>query len=128
MRIRAIRKFFVPWKATFAVAAPIRESSAPSGWRKEKSRPEFSVEPERYELLAGPAYHFTPDRRDFFKLLGAGLLVVLTLDAQESARGGRGRRGWEALPTELGAWLHVGEDGTITVYTGKTEVVPSSPT
>ena len=82
--------------------------------------PEFSVEPERYELLAGPAYHFTPDRRDFFKLLGAGLLVVLTLDAQES--GSRGRRGGEELPRELGAWLHIGEDGAITVFTGKTEV------
>jgi nicotinate dehydrogenase subunit B len=84
--------------------------------------PEFSIEPERYELLAGPAYHFTPDRREFFKLLGAGLLVVLTVDAQESGSGGRGRRGGQELPRELGAWLHVGEDGPVTVYTGKTEV------
>ncbi len=82
--------------------------------------PEFQPEPERYELLAGPAYHFTPDRRDFFKLLGAGILVILTLDAQES--GGGRRRGGEELPKELGAWLHVGEDGTVIVYTGKTEV------
>ena len=40
--------------------------------------------------------------------------------AQESgaARGGGGRH---AAP-EIGAWLHIGEDGAVTVYTGKVEV------
>ncbi len=28
----------------------------------------------------------------------------------------------DARPPELAAWLHIAEDGTITVYTGKTEV------
>ena len=32
-------------------------------------------------------------------------------------RGGGGTR-----PREIGAWLHIGEDGTITVFTGKVEV------
>src|SRR5262249_39607303 len=37
--------------------------------------------------------------------------------------GGRPRRGFGgAMPQEIGAWLHVGEDGTVTVYTGKVEV------
>ena len=34
--------------------------------------------------------------------------------------GGRGGRGGRAQ--EIGAWLHIGEDGAVTVYTGKVEV------
>ncbi len=79
------------------------------------------LELERYELRAGPAYRFDLERRDFFKLLGGGLILFLVfdrgVDAQESGRG----RG-EALPPELAAWLHIGEDGSVTVYTGKVEV------
>jgi isoquinoline 1-oxidoreductase len=85
---------------------------------------ETTLEPERYELKAGPAYHFQVDRRDFFKFLGAGILVVCVLkdtgSAQESGRGGR--PAGEALPKEIGAWMHIGEGGAVTVYTGKVEV------
>ncbi|MBZ5583621.1 MAG: molybdopterin-dependent oxidoreductase [Acidobacteriia bacterium] len=60
-------------------------------------------------------------RRDFFETLGGGILVFLVDDAigaQES-----GRRGMnQPLPQNLGAWLHIGEDGSITAYTGKVEV------
>lgn len=81
-------------------------------------------EPERYELAAQPLYWFEVDRRHFFKFLGAGIFVVCGLDGmspgQESGGGRRG--GGDALPKELGAWLHIGEDGVITVYTGKAEV------
>ena len=84
------------------------------------------LEFERYELRSGPAYHFDSDRRDFLKLLGGGLLVLLVLDGeadgQESGRTGRRRRGGEALPQNIGAWLHIGPDGAITVYTGKAEM------
>ncbi|HLK21581.1 MAG TPA: molybdopterin cofactor-binding domain-containing protein [Bryobacteraceae bacterium] len=80
------------------------------------------LEVERYELHAGPAYRFEPDRRDFFRLLGGGLVLLLALDpktsAQESGRRGQGH----GLPENIGAWLHIGEDGTVTVFTGKTEV------
>src|SRR5271156_4861335 len=82
------------------------------------------LELERYELFAKPAYQFGLERRDFFKLLGGGLVFLLALDggaaAQESGRTG-GRRGDE-LPQNIGAWLHIGEDGVVTVFTGKTEV------
>src|SRR5690349_16400657 len=80
------------------------------------------VEPERYEFAAPPSYIFELDRREFFKLLGAGVLVVSAMrqsSAQESGRGGA--RG-ESLPQEIDAWLHIGENGKITVYTGKVEV------
>jgi nicotinate dehydrogenase subunit B len=80
----------------------------------------LDIEPERYELLAGPLHLFECDRRDFLKGLGGILILIAAgdLSAQESGRGG-GRR---EMPRELSAWLHVGEDGTVTVYTGKVEV------
>ena len=84
---------------------------------------QFEIEPERYELTAGPAYHFETDRRDFFKFLGAGLLVVMALKtthAQES--GSRGHATEQNLPKDIAAWLHIGENGKVTVYTGKVEV------
>ena len=82
------------------------------------------VEFERYELQGGPAYHFAPDRRDFFKLAGGGIILLLALEPSEAQEAGGGRRGGmrgEPLPQNLGAWLHIGEDGAITVYTGKAE-------
>ncbi len=89
----------------------------------ERQQTQFYLEPERYELRAPAPYRFDVDRRDFFKFLGAGVLVVSVLKpaiiAQES--GGVQRRG-ESLPKEIGAWLHIGEDGKISVYTGKAEM------
>ncbi|MCI0485064.1 MAG: molybdopterin-dependent oxidoreductase [Blastocatellia bacterium] len=89
-----------------------------------KQTPEIYIEPERFELHAGPAYRFDMDRRDFFKVSGGGLFVVLLLKdsvtAQES--GGGRRRGPGPVPQDIGSWLHIAEDGSVTVYTGKTEV------
>src|SRR5579862_9746402 len=98
---------------------------------REDNMPELEIpgfETERYELHAGPAYRFVPDRRDFFKLLGGGLVVLLALhsdgDAQESGGGGRrgGGPGGQAMPQDIGAWLHIADSGAITVYTGKVEM------
>ncbi len=86
--------------------------------------PEFALEPERYELGAASAYQFEANRRDFFKILGAGLLVMSSIQkASSSQESGSGRRQSEnSLPQEISAWLHIGETGTITVFTGKAEV------
>ena len=81
-------------------------------------------EPERYELSEPARYKFELDRRDFFRTLGAGFLVlavVESLEAQESG-GGRGRGGRPPMPQVLGPWLHIGEDGVISAFTGKAEV------
>ena len=85
-------------------------------------------EPERYELAADPLYQFDVKfdfhRRRFFELLGCGLAVLLLTeegDAQESGFGRRGFRGGQR-PAQIAAWLHVGDDGTVTVFTGKAEV------
>lgn len=88
-----------------------------------KFQPELQLEPERYELRSAAPYRFDLDRRDFFKFLGAGLLVVSVLKpavvAQES--GGRQRTS-DPLPKEIDAWMHIADDGKITVYTGKVEI------
>src|SRR5262245_4690599 len=81
---------------------------------------------ERYELFEGPRYRFELDRRGFVKTFGAGLLVLVVAaraskrgDAQES---GRGFGGGDRMPSDVGAWLHIAENGAITVFTGKTEI------
>jgi isoquinoline 1-oxidoreductase len=82
-------------------------------------------EPERYEFRAAPIHQFELARRDFFKVLGAGIAVfAIAKDApgaQETAPGHRSFHN-EELPKDIGAWLHVGEDGTVTGFTGKAEI------
>jgi len=88
-----------------------------------KSLTSLAIEPERYEFREARAYVFELTRRDLFKFLGAGALVLCaetkTIAEQES---GRGQRRSEDLPKEIGAWLHIGEDGLVSVFTGKVEV------
>ena len=85
----------------------------------------FVAEPERYEFSADPIHQFELARRDFFKILGAGIAVfVVAKDAlagQETAPGHRSFHG-EELPKEISSWLHIGEDGVVTGFTGKAEM------
>ena len=85
----------------------------------------FFPEPERYEFSAVPVHQFELARRDFFKILGAGIAVFAiakdALAAQETAPGHRSFHN-EELPKDINAWLHVGEDGSITGFTGKAEI------
>src|SRR6266850_437251 len=85
---------------------------------------EPGLEPERYELDAAPAYRFAVGRRAFFKSIGAGIVVVLLVEAAIAQETGSGRRrgGGGGRPQDIGAWLHIAEDGSVTVYTGKVEV------
>ena len=74
-------------------------------------------------LVDGPAASPRLDRRDFFKLLGGGLLICLAPHSalsQESGRGGAW--GGHELPKELSAWIHIDADGRVKVFTGKVEV------
>ncbi len=80
------------------------------------------LEPERYELSSGPSYRFDLGRREFFKFLGSGLVIVSVLKPASTQESGGGRRRGESLPQEINAWLHIDENGTVTVYTGKVEV------
>jgi isoquinoline 1-oxidoreductase len=69
----------------------------------------MQIEPERYELSEAPAYTFTLDRREFLGV--AGVLVTLSATPEALAQG--------ASP---GARIHVGDNGVVTVLTGKVEV------
>src|SRR5258708_23882529 len=97
------------------------------GWLEE-----VEIEVERYELSP----HARPlsqnrergdglSRRQFLAGLGAGLLVlslVSRIEAQESGGGRRQRQGRPSAPREIGAWIHGGEDGAVTAFSGKGEV------
>ena len=69
-------------------------------------------------MLNRPPTTSTFDRRQFLKVFGGGILILLKLDEALRAQETGGR----PLPNDLAAWLHVGGDGVITVYTGKVEV------
>lgn len=63
------------------------------------------------------------DRREFVKLLGGGVLVVvnlgpLTLFNSDDAEAAQ-RRGY---PEDINAYLHIAEDGKVTLYSGKIEM------
>jgi CO/xanthine dehydrogenase Mo-binding subunit len=83
-----------------------------------------AIEPERYELSAPPSWLFESDRRSFFKFFGAGLFIFCAASkAAALQESGAARRNSEdSLPKEIDAWLHIGEKGDITVFTGKVEV------
>jgi isoquinoline 1-oxidoreductase len=85
----------------------------------------FAVDPERYEFSARPIHHFELARRDFFKLLGAGIAVFAVVkDAQAGQETPPPSRGFhpEELPKDISAWLHIGEDGGVTAFSGKAEM------
>jgi nicotinate dehydrogenase subunit B len=94
---------------------------------------ELLIEPERYELSEGPRYEFELARRDFFKVLGAGIVVCLAVsraEAYQGESGGRRRRGGRrggrgfgrGASQELGAWLHINAAGAVTAFCGKVEI------
>jgi isoquinoline 1-oxidoreductase subunit beta len=75
---------------------------------------DYSEEIERVD------YDFGLDRRSFVQILSTGLLIIANASpalAQRRTGGpGAGRR-----PVALSARIHLGKDGTITVFTGKVE-------
>src|SRR5688572_4419352 len=75
---------------------------------------------DRVDFEFGSASQVT--RRQFMQLLGAGLLIAVNdhpASAQRTAGRGGGRGG--DIPTSLGTRLHIGQDGIITVFSGKVE-------
>lgn len=81
------------------------------------------IEEGRYELSEGPAYQFDLNRRRFLQLFSGGLAAVVVF----SSAAFRQRYPAEAINGQLysdqiGAWLHITEEGRVVVYTGKVEV------
>src|SRR2546421_623754 len=82
-----------------------------------------AIEPERYELFEAPPYNFAFDRRDFIKAFGLGIVFIVPVTrAIAQQRGESGRGGNQSLPNDIGAWIHIDENGGVTVFTGKVEV------
>src|SRR4051794_20815978 len=84
------------------------------------------------ELVGYDFGDFGVTRRSFVQALGAGLLIAVTAgsargqDSRPEREGGGGERRAHGgfgrpAPVELGARLHIGKDGSITVLTGKVE-------
>jgi nicotinate dehydrogenase subunit B len=67
-------------------------------------------------------------RRRFFKIFGGGLVVAFVLDdlflaANGSTHGSYAGKVSSIVPDDqIGAWIHILEDGTVNVFTGKVEV------
>src|SRR5689334_12177237 len=82
------------------------------------------IEPDRFELFEKPQYNFSFDRRDFLKGFGLGIVFVVPITralAQQQGEAGRGGFN-QSPPKDVSAWIHLDEDGAITVFTGKVEV------
>jgi nicotinate dehydrogenase subunit B len=64
---------------------------------------------------------FDVSRRDLFKLLGSGLIVGICVKKGLTQESGR-TVNREDASNDLASWLHIGEDGKVTVFTGKVEM------
>ncbi len=62
------------------------------------------------------------DRREFVRLVGGGIVVVVTLPLDMILDPRVPQRGQRGYPTDINAYLHIAEDGTITLYSGKIEM------
>ena len=63
------------------------------------------------------SYSFRMNRRTFFEVLGSGIAVTFTISQSI------GNTWTDVAPEDqIGAWIHIGEDGKVTIYTGKAEV------
>jgi isoquinoline 1-oxidoreductase len=79
---------------------------------------------EKYPLLEsnGSGLPATIDRREFLKLFGGGIVIFFSagdlIFPQEPTRPQTGRGG---LPSDFNAFLRIGGDGRVTLFTGKIE-------
>src|SRR6202140_4448735 len=97
-------------------------STTPIGTTSSPSQ-KLLLEPERYEFTSGTIHHFDLARREFFKLLGAGI-AVFAITKSAAAQETPPSHGFhpQDLPSDISAWLHIGEDGAVTVFCGKVEI------
>lgn len=63
-------------------------------------------------------YNFTLDRREFFKLVGGGIVIFFAAGNPLTLQQRRGR----GYPEDFNAYLRIGEDGRVSCFTGKIEM------
>ena len=88
---------------------------------KEKE-PSQIDEPFAENLLQKKSSSPRIDRRKFLKLSGGGLVVTLVLYDTFNGKENLAYAAERSADNELSAWIHIGEDGRVTVFTGKVEV------
>jgi isoquinoline 1-oxidoreductase len=66
--------------------------------------------------------HFPLDRREFIKLFGGGIVILVSLRDAEALLQQRSRRLRPELPEDFNAFLRIGEDGRVSCFTGKVEL------
>src|ERR1051326_4661210 len=120
------------------VTAQANPSPLPSPLRKGRGRNEASPSAKRrrsvsevsskqgdlldYEELFQPVnYGFGLKRRSFVQILGAGLLIAASVPALGQQRRGRGGGFGGSGAKNIGARIHLGKDGSITVLVVKGE-------
>jgi nicotinate dehydrogenase subunit B len=81
------------------------------------------TEIERYELYEKPRYHFELNRRKFLQFFGGGIVLFVPLTQVNAQQRESGRSNFDdEAPKEIGAWIHIDKDGSVKVFTGKTEM------
>ncbi len=60
------------------------------------------------------------DRREFLKLAGGGILILFTVG--DTSLFAQQRPGRPSLPTDFNAFLRIGENGRVSLFTGKIEM------
>jgi CO/xanthine dehydrogenase Mo-binding subunit len=82
------------------------------------------VDPEitQHDGISRLRHCFDLDRRNFFKLLGGGIVVGCAARHALTQESGARQHHGDDMPDTLDSWLHIGEDGQVTVFTGKVEM------
>src|SRR6266571_796744 len=77
---------------------------------------------QQHDAVPRLPHCFELDRRNFFKLMGGGLLVCVAAGHADAQESGSPRSNDDDLPATLDSWLHIDEDGKVTAFTGKVEI------
>ncbi len=77
---------------------------------------------QQHDAVPRLPHCFELDRRNFFKLMGGGLLVCVAAGHAAAQESGSPRSNDDDLPATLDSWLHIDEDGKVTAFTGKVEI------
>ncbi|HEX7016780.1 MAG TPA: molybdopterin cofactor-binding domain-containing protein [Cyclobacteriaceae bacterium] len=78
-----------------------------------------SLAAEQYELQGPSLHRFSMNRRQFFRYLGGGIAITFVAGHAWSEDGTAVA---SVDDNSIHAWIHVGENNKVTVYTGKVEV------
>jgi len=83
-----------------------------------------AFEAERYELTETPRHRFELQRREFFRFMGAGAVVLVAARGTALAQqgGGGAAAAQPQMPEDVKAYIHIGENGAVTAFSGKVEI------